>query len=187
VSRRTVAAAVAALALTSCAPAGSDEARPEPKEISGAAKGVVVKGTGYSMRVPKGWVVYKGKVPGLGMADKVVVDTADRDGFADNVSVILADPGEYDVDRMEATALNAMGTIGASKRRTRRPIIVAGTSTTHVSARMVKGGAKYLVEQYHPVDGDQVYVVTFQFGTGVRQADRFRTAESVLSTWKWTG
>lgn len=185
-SRRLASLAVAvSLALTACAPAESDKPEREPKVLTASAGGATIEGTGYTIRAPKGWVERKVRIPGVGKADTHLFAPA-RDGFSDNVSIVLADPDDYDPEHIESSALNEMGVLGATGRRTRRPVLVAGDPATHVSARLTKNRVKYVVEQYHPVQGDQVYLVTFSFRSALGRAKRDKVAESVLSTWAWT-
>ncbi|GAA5119364.1 hypothetical protein GCM10023339_33040 [Alloalcanivorax gelatiniphagus] len=178
--------AVSALAtvasLAGCSATGSEAPRPEPKVIEGQATGKTVKGTGYLLTAPKGWAARKVDVPGSHDIDRHVFDLGDRDGFTDNFNVLLAEPGAYDVDNMEAAALNEMGIAGVRNRRARRPVLVAGEPATHVSGRLTKNRVEYVVEQYHAVRDDQVFVVTFSFSPGLGRATRQRTTESVLNT-----
>lgn len=174
------------VSLAGCGPAETGNEPAEAKVLEVSAKGRSIEGTGYTLKAPKGWGARKLRIPGFGRADTHVFDLGDRDGFTDNFSVILAEPGSYDVDRMDAAALNEMGTIGARNRRVRTPVVVAGEPATHVSGRMTKDRVKYAVEQYHPVLDDQVYVVTFSFSPGLGRATREKTAEAVLNTWTWT-
>lgn len=177
---------VVALALSACASSDSDRPEPEPKVLTESAAGTVVKGKGYKLRAPKGWVARKVRIPGYGQADSHLFAPG-GDGFTSNFSVVLADPDDYDPERIASSALNEMGIFGATGRRTRRPVLVAGDPATHVSARVTKDRLKYVVEQYHPVRGDRIYLVTFQFRTGLGRAERDKVAESVLNTWTWTG
>ena len=183
--RRLAALVVAGLVSAGCASAGSDGPDKEPRVLKGSAKGQTVKGTGYALKAPRGWAPRRTRVPGYGHADTHVFDLTDDDGFSDNFNVLLAEPGTYDVDEMESAALNEMGMIGARKRRVRAPVLVAGDPATHVSGRMTKDRVTYAVEQYHPVQDDQVYVVTFSFSPGLGRAARERTAELVLNSWRW--
>lgn len=181
-----VSALAAAVSSAGCSATGVDAEEPEPKVLAGRAKGQQVKGTGYVLTAPKGWAARKVEVPGSGKVDKQVFDLGDRDGFVDNINIVIAEPGAYDVDRMEASALNEMGIAGVRNRRARRPVLLAGEPATHVSGRLTKNRVKYVVEQYHAVQDDQVYVVTFSFSPGLGRAARQETTESVLNTWKWT-
>jgi hypothetical protein len=181
-----VSALAAVVSSAGCSSTGVDVEEPEPKVLVGRATGQQVKGSGYVLTAPKGWAARKVKVPGSGKVDKQVFDLDDRDGFVDNINVVIAEPGAYDVDRMEASALNEMGMAGVRNRRARRPVLLAGEPATHVSGRLTKNRVKYVVEQYHAVQDDQVYVVTFSFSPGLGRAGRQETTESVLNTWKWT-
>ncbi|MCW2737719.1 hypothetical protein [Nocardioides sp.] len=179
-------ALAATVSLAGCAPTETENEPVTAKVLEVSAKGPVIKGTGYTVHAPKGWGVKKVRIPGFGRADKHVFDLGDHDGFTDNFSVVVAPEGAYDVERMDAAALNEMGTVGARNRRARTPVVVAGDPTTHVSGRMTKNRVKYAVEQYHPIHDDQVYVVTFSFSPGLGRATREKTAEAVLNTWTWT-
>lgn len=186
-SRGIVALAlVAGLALAGCSADGEVNAKPEPKVLEGAADGQTIKGTGYTLKAPKGWAARKLRIPGADKADKQVFDLKDDDGFVDNFSVLIAEPGVYDADRMEAQALNEMGTAGVRNRRARRPVVLAGEPASHVSGRVTKNRVKYVVEQYHVAQDDQVYIVTFSFSPGLGRSKRQETTEAVLNTWTWT-
>ncbi len=158
----------------------------EPKVMEGSAAGPKIKGTGYTVRAPEGWGPRKVRIPGYGDADTHVFDLADRKGFVANFSVLIAPPDAYDEDRMDSAALNEMGIMGATKRRVRPPVLMAGEPATHVSGRMAKNGVQYVVEQYHAVQDEGAYVVTFSFDVGLGRVQRVEMAESVLNTWEWT-
>ena len=182
-------ALVASLSLTGCAALEKQEKdeRADAKALTAVAKGNKVKGTGYTFTAPKGWGPPPTKIAGLERADKAVFDLRDRkDGFTDNVNVLIAPPGAYPVDKIESAALNEIGQFGAKLRRVHDQVLVSGEATSHVSAEMTKNTFTYLVEQYYPHIDDQVYVVTFSFSPDVERPQRERIAESVLNTWKWT-
>ena len=197
------AAVLAALVLTGCAPAQTDEADTGTSATEGTgaestagtdaesgdetdaepAAGDVIDGDGYSLTVPEGWMQVAQAPTG---ADVAAMDSNDADGFADNLNVVISPAGLVSLDVVEQAGPAEIEAAGGTDVVVGERITAAGNEIAHVTANATAQGVDYVVEQYALSSTDQTYLVTFSFSPEVPQSDRVALAESVLATWAWS-
>lgn len=178
-----VAAVTAVLACAGCSESSSTEATSQAP--SSAADGPTISGTGYSYQVPEGWGPSPQDVPGFD-PDSYVVDLQDRDGFTDNVNVILSPAGEITPQQAEAAAEEELPAGGFTEVVAHDRVTVAGSESAHVTAAGSINDTDYTVEQFYPTDDGQTFVVTFSFSSSVSAGDRAEVTDAVLASWAWT-
>jgi hypothetical protein len=193
-SHARVPAAVAALglALTLTGCGGSDASsgsapKPSASKTSAAAPatGNPVKGTGYSYTAPKGWRPPSQKVPGLA-PDTFIGDPSDKDGFTDNINVIVVDPAPVDdIGTLEKGAKKELEGAHATDIKLLDRQQVDGTAAVHLTSGFRQNNVKYLVDQFSMIHDKVIYTVTFSFSATVTPEKQDELAQSVLSTWKW--
>jgi hypothetical protein len=187
---------LAGLALAGCGGGDSDGAADgdSKKDTSSAAPastedpatGGKVTGKGYSFNAPEDWKKPTQDIPGTEQTDTFVADLTDDDGFADNINVIRLDPAPIkEAGALEKALVKELEGAGAKKVTVRDRIQMDGDTAVHIASEFTQSGATYLTEQYDAIHDGVSYVVTFSFSTDVPQADRAKTAGSVLATWKW--
>lgn len=171
-----------ATATESSAPLGTDggaaELDAEP------ANGELIAGSGYTFIVPAGWTLGAPQAQGGVSTDSVATNTADTDGFVDNVNV-LAPQGLITADDVETSGAESLAQTWGTEVEVRERISVAGADSAHISANLTASGVSYAIEQYYLTSGDQTFVVTFSFSDTMPAAEREEIAESVLVTWAW--
>lgn len=184
---RALAAAVLALALVGCAEAEPTESGSESKSRAraAAAKGPKITGTGYTYKVPKGWGRPRQEVPGFDF-DSFALDLRDRDGFADNINVLISPAGAVELGEAEDAAERELTAVGARRISVEERVTVAGSRAAHLSAVMSMNRRAYAIEQFYPTEGDQTFVVTFSFSRSVTPRGRARVTDAVLASWAWT-
>lgn len=187
--RSSVVLAALALAVSGCA--GSDgssgAAKPAATKTSSVAPatGDTVTGTGYSYLAPKGWRPPSQKIPGFD-PDSLVGDSADKDGFTDNLNVIRVDPAPTDdADALESAAEKELKTARATGIKVLPQQQVDGTPAVHLTSGFSQNSVNYLVDQFSMIHGKVVYTITFSFSSTVPPERQDSVAQSVLTTWKW--
>lgn len=191
---RTALAVTALLACAGCSDSawsGRDASSPSTSATSAASSPTPaavgeIEGTGYSYDVPEGWGDPEQKVPGFD-PDSVAADLGDRDGFTDNVNVILSPAGELSADQVEATVESELSGAGFSDITVQDRVDVAGSETAHVTASGSVNDVAYTVEQFYPTADGQTYVVSLSFSTSVSAEDRAAVADTILGSWAWSG
>ena len=144
-----------------------------------------INGTGYGYDVPDGWGSPPQEVPGFD-PDSMAIDLSDRDGFADNVNVIL-NPGRTRTPRrLVLSAKKQLAAAGASGISIRDRVRVAGVMSPHLNAVMSTNGKSYTIEQFYPTNRGRTYVVTFSFSNKVDATSRAKVTHKVLTSWVWT-
>lgn len=146
------------------------------------ASGTTITGTGYRYTVPKGWGEPKADV-GQSSTDSFAADLDDKDGFADNVNVLVVTTGDVPADEIEKQAPAQLKSIGGSEIAVRDRVRIAGSESAHLSALRSASGAEYRIEQYYLLRSGKGYIITFSFSPDVSRSDREGLAGSVLSSW----
>ncbi|KNX37606.1 hypothetical protein VV01_11345 [Luteipulveratus halotolerans] len=156
------------------------------------AGGMTVKGTGYTFVVKKGFIDAKGKVPGASSVDTMVLNTLDKDGFADNINVVhQTGASGASLSLLETAAKTQLEAAGATGYKVLPRTTVAGTEASHITANVKRADAqgktqRYLVDQLYILRGDKSYVVTFSFNENATQATRDALINPTVASWKWT-
>jgi len=150
-----------------------------------ASSGTTISGTGYSYEAPEDWGPSPQDVPGFD-PDSYVVDLQDRDGFTDNVNVILSPAGEITPQQAEAAAEEELPAGGFTEVVVHDRVTVAGSESAHVTAAGSINDTDYTVEQFYPSAAGQTFVVTFSFSSSVPAGDRAEVTDAVLASWAWT-
>jgi hypothetical protein len=178
---------VAGLTLAGCSSGsdGGDAASGVPTISAAPATGETVAGDGYGFSLPEGWTTTDD--PSLvGQADTLAYDSADTDGFADNVNVLLSPAGEVTPDQVETQGVEEFKDGGSTEVAVDDRIMIAGSESAHLSGPLSSGGADYYIEQFYPNHDGQTYVVTFSFSEAVSDADRAAVTDAVLASWTWS-
>jgi hypothetical protein len=180
--RRTAAALLTALALALAGCSTSGGGGSAATIDTPAATGETITGTGYSYVVPEGWDVPDTSTGG----DTLAADLTDNDGFADNVNVLLSPAGAVSPEQVETAGKKELEDAGGTGVTVLDRVSVAGSESAHLHATLSASGVDYDIEQYYLTKDDQTYIVTFSFSAGLPDSQRTTTAESVLTTWKWS-
>ena len=166
----------------------ASEAAAAPASDAGAgaepAAGKTIEGTGYSFVVPEGWAVPEGSDAQEGV-DTLAADLTDKDGFADNVNVVLSPAGEVTPDQVESKGVKELENAGAKDVTVRDRVTIAESESAHLSAVFPNNADEYQIDQYYVGHDKQTYIVTFSFSPTVSEADRDKLSASVLATWSW--
>lgn len=190
-TRHVVALAiVSTLSLAGCGGSdsgGGDAPKSAATSSSPSAEGKTIKGTGYTYQVPKGWDVPSADTPGTAQADSFAGDLTDKDGFTDNVNVIL-DNTVVGIDRaqLESSVEKVLTNAKATDIKIKDPVTIAGDESFHVGAAFQQSGVTYRTEQYAASHDGKGFIITFSFSDSVAEADRDARAAAILATWKWT-
>jgi hypothetical protein len=193
-SRSAFLALAALLTVSSCADTSPEDSLDDTKTSqakqewanrgNAAAKGgPKIRGTGYTYRAPKGWG--PSEVPGLN-PDSFAANLGDRDGFADNINVIVSPAGRMSADEAEDLAERELAAVGAKKFEAHPRVSLAGDRVAHTSASMSMNDTTYTVEQFYPSHGDNTYVVTFAFSSDVKALHRYVITTATLDSWTWS-
>jgi hypothetical protein len=191
ISNAAVVALAASLLVTGCSigspTASTHQPGGAPSSDPGVtpATGKTVTGNGYSYAAPDGWTVPDGVAKPAGV-DTFVADVADKDGFADNMNVLLSPAGQVSSEQVETQGVQELKDAGASDVKVGSRSTIAGSESAHLSAVFPSGEKEYLIDQYYLTHSAQTYIVTFSFSSTVSQADRETLAKSVLATWNWS-
>ena len=144
-----------------------------------------IRGTGYSYNVPRRWGAPKADTPGFD-PDSMAIARRDRDGFTDNVNVVLLSGRLPTPQQTAASATRELRSAGARRVSARGRVRVDGVVSPHVRATLSMNNTSYTIDQFYLTKGQQHLVVTFSFSTGVRPAARGRVIGTVLGSWRWT-
>lgn len=201
----------ACLALTGCGSgdsAASDDASTDPAGASTAAaspsstpttaapkpvrpKGAkVIRGTGYSFAMPKGWVnLTRAMRKDQPTVDAAVGNRVQNDGFADNLVVTLTPTGEANTDTIDEVAKQVLEAVrkNAPKYAIRPPASVAGVPAAHLSGLYSKGRQRYWLEQFVVVGAEQTMVIAFSISPSTPKKARDRLIRTVLRSWAVVG
>jgi hypothetical protein len=142
-----------------------------------------IAGKGYRYTVPEGWGEPKTDV-GASAADSLAADLTDKDGFADNVNVVVVDAGNVTSGQIESQGPQQLKSAGFSKIAVEDRVQVAGVESPHITALQKSG--TYRVDQYYVLRQGKGYIVTFSFSPKVSKADREHVTTPVLGSWSWS-
>ncbi|WP_051551556.1 hypothetical protein [Nocardioides sp. URHA0020] len=159
---------------------GSTSPSPTP-----VAQGREISGTGYVFHAPRGWRQPSRSPSGFDL-DSFAVDPADRDGFTDNVNVILSPAGDLTPAQAETLARRELAAGSFEDIVVQDRVDVSGSETAHLSASASTNGTDYAVEQFYPTNDGQTFVVTFSFSADLAGSERAKVTDSVLASWAWT-
>ncbi len=189
---RALAAAslVTVLALSGCGGSDTDPKRPKQEARSTAsadpapASGKKISTIEYSFSAPKGWDE-KRDVPGFDF-DAAAANPDDKDGFADNMTVIRVEPSPVDtIDDLEDGSRRELEGIGAADIKLLDRQKVDGVDAAHLTSAASQNGRDYLVNQLAILKDRRIYVLTFSFSPDVTAAQQDRLVQSVIASWKW--
>lgn len=149
------------------------------------ATGEVVKGSAYSYSVPEGWTVPKESPAGFNF-DSLATDASDKDGFSDNINIVL-DPTivGVDDDKLETAIKNVLEGVKATDIVVEDEVEVDGEDALHARAIFEQNGVKYRTEQFVIEHDGKGYIATVSFSENVPEAERDQVSGSILATWKW--
>lgn len=173
---------------TSSAPAAASASAPATASASASASapassGRSIAGKGYRYTVPEGWGEPKTDV-GQSAADSLAADLTDKDGFADNVNVVVVDAGSVTSQQIESQGPQQLKTAGFSKVALEDRVKVAGVESPHITALQKSG--TYRIDQFYVLRKGKGYIVTFSFSPKVSEADRQDVTGPTLGSWNWS-
>ena len=174
---------VAVLALAGC----STNSTKSPTELpppftADVAGGPLISGNGYTFVLPRGGAQSKQRSEEV---DTMAVDHRTRDDFAGNVSVALHPGDPYTPEEAEESARNNLPDSGVRDISVQDRVQIAGVASAHIIGEASVGSQDYTVEQFYPTRGDQMFIVTFSFGTNVTAKQRTEVIEASLVSWDW--
>ncbi|KAA1395453.1 hypothetical protein [Aeromicrobium ginsengisoli] len=192
--RSVVVLVMIGLTLAGCG-GGSSDGKASPKATAASkatapsvkpADGKRMSGTGYSVAVPKGWGNPSQQIPGTEQTDLFAADLGDHDGFSSNFNVVRkAGVGTPDLDVLEEQLPDQLPKTQFTSVDVRDRSTIDGEQAMHISFDQTVDANKSVGEQYYVFHDDQIFVVTFSYGTNTSTAERVDTAESILASWKW--
>jgi hypothetical protein len=169
-------------------PGSSSTSPPESTDFGAPATGVAVTGTGYSYRLPAGWVDTSKQLK----ARQKTVDSAGSakpaaPGFVDNINVGFDSAPGATLDQLQQTVPLQLSTL-VKKVETLPLVGVDGVGAIHHRGPAELGDDKYFLEQFVTLDenGD-ITIITFSLGRDMPARERDRLVGSVMATWRWTG
>lgn len=172
-------------------PSSSPTAPAEPTAVRSSfgkpATGPLMKGTGYTYRLPAGWrdntKLVKARQP---IVDTAGTEAETTDGFADNVTVGFDSAPDATLDDIEAAVPSRLEDLVAQVRGRPR-VLVDGVEGVHHGGPAVDGDRRFHLEQVVTLDDEfRLGVISFSFSPDVPAAERSRSVDSVLASWRWT-
>lgn len=167
---------------------GADEGDGVTPGSKPGLKDGVLTGNGYAYEVPDQWEdqskVAKGPSPQI---DSAVARNGDKDGFADNVTVVVLDPSPVQDIKDIPTTLEK--SLPGTKIEDLGQTTVAGEDASHIAATpAVPGGTggTYELERYDVIKDGALYGIEFSFSPEISEADRRDISEDVIDSWTWT-
>lgn len=164
-------------------------ATPSPSYRPVRPKGAkVIRGTGYSFALPKGWVNLTRQM----RADQPSIDVAvgaelQTDGFANNLSVTVAPTGAAVPESIDDIAAQILRELRpkAPKMRVRPDTTVAGLPAAKLSGTYNAGKQRYWLEQYVVVGPKRSHVISFSITPTTARKQRNALIDSVLRSWSF--
>lgn len=184
-----LALAGALCALAACG-GGDDEpeepTRAAPIKVDAAepADGATLTTENFQYAVPTGWQDARDQFPTV---ESAAVDAGDKDGFADNISVLRVEPAPItDLDDLESATKQQLEEADTTDIELHVRTAIDGVETVHLSGIVEQPGRTYTVDQFNAVRDKVSYIVTFSYDTAVPKAERLDEVNAVLTTWKWS-
>lgn len=146
----------------------------------------VIKGTGYSFAMPKGWTdLTKSVRRRQPSVDVAVGSSVQTKGFPNNMNVVLirtsgTSPKDLQVDRIKRALADS-----APGYQVRPDTTVAGMTTVHLSGRRTAGKQTYWLEQFVILGTKSTQVVSFSVSLAYPLAKRTELIDSVLKSWSF--
>lgn len=176
----------------SASASASESASESPSSTVDPAGGLAMRGTGYGYNLPKGWedisAQLKKSQPGIDTGGRQKPATPP---FTSNMntlttpSQISGSPSDSDLDGLAAQIKQEVASL-APKVETKEHTTIAGAPAVHQEGEANSGGTKFFLVQYFAVYNGNNYGVTFAFASGTSEANRTKTIEPVLASWKWS-
>lgn len=169
-------------------PPSAEAPSPSPRsDLGEPATGPMVKGTGYTYRLPAGWRdttrLVKARQP---IVDTAGTERATTDGFADNITVGFDTAPGATLDSIEAAVPSRLRSL-VPDLQVRRRVLVDGLEGVHHGGAARDGDRRFHLEQVVTLgDDSRLGVISFSFSPGVPAARRARLVDSVLASWSWT-
>ncbi|QIX27648.1 hypothetical protein ncot_14370 [Nocardioides sp. JQ2195] len=169
------------------APAPEESETPTDTDFGAPAKGPLVKGDGYTYRMPAAWVNSTKQAKAVQKSiDSAAGEATFDDGFRDTVTVNFDRAPGSTLDDLEASVPDQLSE--QVKKLDMQPhVILEGVETLHYRGLVVDGPSKYYLEQFTNLDDDsRITIITFSFSPDLPKARRDSVVNGVLASWKWT-
>jgi hypothetical protein len=161
--------------------------RPESVPAPDAATGVRLRGKGYVINAPGGWVETTREMREQ-TADIDVAAGAPLSASADfrsNLNVIVTADASITLSAYEALAPDTLKFL-VERLHVLPRATVRGVEAAHVSGAARSGRRAFHLDQYAVIGGDDLFTITFASAPSMKQSVRDALMESVLATWQWT-
>ncbi|KRF13991.1 hypothetical protein ASG90_14425 [Nocardioides sp. Soil797] len=168
-------------------PTAEESEPPADTDFGKPAKGALIKGDGYSYRMPAAWIdMTKSARTVQKSIDSAAGEASFDDGFKDNVNVNFAKAPGSTLDDLEASVPDQLAK-QIKKLDIRPRVVLDGVETLHYRGQVVDGASKYYLEQFTTIDDDgRITIITFSFSPDLAKAERDIVVNGVLASWKWT-
>jgi hypothetical protein len=185
---RGLAVATALFALAACGN-GDDESdeptRAAPIEVDAAepADGATLSTEHFLYAVPAGWQDARKQFPTV---ESAAFEVGDKDGFADNLSVLRIEPAPItDLGELESTTRAQLVEAKTTDIELHTRTKIDGTETVHLSGVVEQPGRTYTVDQFNAVRDDASYILTFSYDTKTPADVRLGEVAAMLASWHW--
>lgn len=153
-----------------------------------AGGGAVIKGKGYSFTAPGDWSdqtdFFKRVQPAV---DRAAAETKPKDGFANNVNVLVAPAGPdagKSLDELAAALKAGLAQFANNVKELPRTEL-DGVEALRQAGRATIFKNNVTVEQITAMIGDDLYNVTVTMRVTTPAAERKAAAEAVIASWRW--
>lgn len=160
----------------------------EAKEKREAGE-LLQEGDGYWYVRPKGWRnrthAYQNFMPFL---DSAAAERADREIFADVLTVTVLNAGPYVHEPLEdqQTAFARHLRTLATDVHDHKVVMIDHKIAVHHSGTARGGAFEARLDQYVTISWDQLYVIMFKTDVDVTDKAREHRIEKVLDSWHWS-
>jgi hypothetical protein len=148
------------------------------------ATGPVIRGKGYTYRVPKTWGDVTEQAKKMqGSVDTAAAEKGATDGFADNISV-----GYQAFDGMLEDLRSTMATqleILVAHLEVLPNVTMDGEESLHHRGPAASAGRKYFLEQFATLRDGRIAIITFSIASSMPAKERDAMIASIMSSWKW--
>ncbi|WP_310962368.1 hypothetical protein [Nocardioides terrisoli] len=151
------------------------------------AKGAQVTGTGYRLRLPKGWRDVTSKLKTDTGIDRAAGAVQSVHGFRSNFNVVVTD-GSLTMAQLPTVTANIRQRMlsTAPKYAVLPQTRIAGSPAGHLAGLRSEVNKPYWIDQYVVLGPDHCYIISFSFSPKVPTHQRQHTIDSVLTSWSWS-
>ncbi|HVK43538.1 MAG TPA: hypothetical protein VM429_01405, partial [Micropruina sp.] len=155
-----------------------------PSADKPANTGATLKGQGYTLTMPEGWVdateAFKKLQPTVDTGGKDSDDT--KDGFNDNVNVITQSSAELPLAQLADAIKTQLEKAGSTDIEFKDNVQLQGRVALQVWST-TKGANGAHTIQFMTFNDGKIFVITVSTNLGLAKADVL--AQQILSGWQW--